>query len=113
MVRHQLPLPGAGIHAGPLSLASERLFDEVAEAQALGHAVKATLIGPLTFLWLGKAKASGFERLALLEQLLPVYSQVLDRLKAQGVQWVQIDEPILGLDLPARGATPSKTPTGS
>jgi len=83
------------------SLASERLFSEVAEAQALGHAVKATLIGPLTFLWLGKSKADDFDRLALLDQLLPVYSQVLDRLKAQGVQWVQIDEPILGLDLPA------------
>jgi 5-methyltetrahydropteroyltriglutamate--homocysteine methyltransferase len=83
------------------SLASDRLFNEVAEAQALGHAVKATLIGPLTFLWLGKSKSDDFERLSLLDQLLPVYSQLLDRLKAQGVQWVQIDEPILGLDLPA------------
>jgi len=83
------------------ALSCERLFDEVAEAQALGHAVKAALIGPLTFLWLGKSKDADFDRLALLEQLLPVYSQLLDRLKAQGVQWVQIDEPILGLDLPA------------
>ncbi|MQA38477.1 5-methyltetrahydropteroyltriglutamate--homocysteine S-methyltransferase [Rugamonas aquatica] len=84
------------------SLACERLFDEVAEAQALGHAVKAVLLGPLSFLWLGKAKADGdFDRLALLDKLLPVYGQVLDRLKTQGVQWVQIDEPILGLDLPA------------
>ncbi|MYM71677.1 5-methyltetrahydropteroyltriglutamate--homocysteine S-methyltransferase [Duganella sp. FT134W] len=83
------------------ALACERLFDEVAEAQALGHAVKAALIGPLTFLWLGKTKADGFDRLSLLDKLLPVYGQILDRLKAQGVQWVQIDEPILGLDLPA------------
>jgi 5-methyltetrahydropteroyltriglutamate--homocysteine methyltransferase len=88
------------------SLACERLFDEVAEAQALGHAVKAVLLGPLSFLWLGKAKtaadhAGGFDRLSLLDKLLPVYGQVLDRLKAQGVQWVQVDEPILGLDLPA------------
>jgi 5-methyltetrahydropteroyltriglutamate--homocysteine methyltransferase len=83
------------------TLACERLFDEVAEAKALGHAVKAALIGPLTFLWLGKAKADGFDRLSLLDKLLPVYGQILDRLKAQGVQWVQIDEPILGLDLPA------------
>ncbi|MYM97206.1 5-methyltetrahydropteroyltriglutamate--homocysteine S-methyltransferase, partial [Rugamonas sp. FT81W] len=83
------------------SLACERLFDEVAEAQALGHAVKAVLLGPLSFLWLGKAKDAGLDRLGLLDQLLPVYGQVLDRLKAQGVQWVQIDEPILGLDLPA------------
>ena len=84
------------------SLACERLFDEVAEAQALGHAVKAVLLGPLSFLWLGKARgAADFDRLSLLDKLLPVYGQVLDRLKAQGVQWVQVDEPILGLDLPA------------
>src|SRR5476649_6865 len=87
------------------SLACERLFDEVAEAQALGHPVKAVVLGPLTFLWLGKEKATtaveaGFTRLALLDRLLPVYGALLDRLKAQGVAWVQIDEPILGLDLP-------------
>ncbi|RQO79540.1 5-methyltetrahydropteroyltriglutamate--homocysteine S-methyltransferase [Acidovorax sp. FJL06] len=81
-------------------LASERLFDEVAEAQALGHKVKAVLLGPLSFLWLGKAKEAGFDRFSLLAQLLPVYEAVLARLKAQGVEWVQIDEPILGLDLP-------------
>ncbi|MGK5077411.1 5-methyltetrahydropteroyltriglutamate--homocysteine S-methyltransferase [Janthinobacterium sp. HLX7-2] len=82
------------------SLDSSRLFDEVAEAQALGHQVKAALIGPLTFLWLGKEKTPGFNRLSLLEQLLPVYGALLDRLKQQGVAWVQVDEPILGLDLP-------------
>lgn len=85
------------------SLACERLLAEVAEAQTLGHQVKAALIGPLTFLWLGKEKTpgeSGFHRLALLEQLLPVYGALLDRLKQQGVTWVQLDEPILGLDLP-------------
>ena len=91
------------------SLACERLFDEVAEAQALGHAVKAVLLGPLSFLWLGKEKGGAavqaadnkFNRLDLLDKLLPVYGAVLDRLKAQGVQWVEVDEPILGLDLPA------------
>ena len=91
------------------SLACEPLFDEVAEAQALGHAVKAVLLGPLSFLWLGKEKGGAaveaadnkFNRLDLLDKLLPVYGAVLDRLKAQGVQWVQVDEPILGLDLPA------------
>lgn len=81
-------------------LASERLFAEVAEAQALGHRVKAVLLGPLSFLWLGKSKTAGFDRFSLLESLLPVYEAVLARLKAQGVEWVQIDEPILGLDLP-------------
>ncbi|RLJ40165.1 5-methyltetrahydropteroyltriglutamate--homocysteine S-methyltransferase [Acidovorax sp. 106] len=81
-------------------LASERLFAEVAEAQALGHRVKAVLLGPLSFLWLGKSKTAGFDRFSLLAQLRPVYEAVLARLKTQGVEWVQIDEPILGLDLP-------------
>lgn len=92
------------------SLNSTRLFDEIAEAQALGHPAKATLIGPLTFLWLGKAKnrsgltddshAEEFDRLSLLDDLLPVYGQILGRLKEMNVEWAQIDEPILGLDLP-------------
>ncbi|MDM0013904.1 5-methyltetrahydropteroyltriglutamate--homocysteine S-methyltransferase [Variovorax sp. J22P168] len=81
-------------------LASVRLFEEVAQAQALGHSVKAVLLGPLSFLWLGKEKQQGFDRLALLDALLPVYEQVLARLKAMGVEWVQVDEPVLGLDLP-------------
>jgi 5-methyltetrahydropteroyltriglutamate--homocysteine methyltransferase len=81
-------------------VASERLFDEVAQARLAGHAVKAVLLGPLSFLWLGKEKQDGFDRLGLLDRLLPVYEEVLARLKAQGVEWVQIDEPALGLDLP-------------
>ncbi len=81
-------------------LSWEQLFEEVAEARALGHAVKPVLIGPLTYLWLGKGKEGGFDKLDLLERLLPVYGEVLGRLAAQGVEWVQIDEPILTLDLP-------------
>lgn len=85
-------------------LASRRLLDEVAQAQALGHRAKPVLLGPLTFLWLGKSKTEGFDRLDLLDGLLPVYVQLLTRLGAAGVQWVQIDEPILGLDLPVEWA---------
>ncbi len=77
------------------------LFDEVAEAQTAGFAPKPVLIGPLSFLYLGKEKVAGFDRLDLLDRLLPVYGQILARLKAMGVDWVQIDEPILALDLPA------------
>nr|BFE94600.1 hypothetical protein GCM10020185_51360 [Pseudomonas brassicacearum subsp. brassicacearum] len=76
------------------------MFDEVDEAHALGHQVKPVIIGPLTYLWLGKAKGEAFDKLDLLERLLPVYGEILNRLKAQGVEWVQIDEPILTLDLP-------------
>lgn len=82
------------------ALSWEQLFEEVEEAHALGHQVKPVLIGPLTYLWLGKAKGADFDKLELLERLLPVYGEILQRLAAQGVEWVQIDEPILVLDLP-------------
>ena len=81
-------------------LSWNELFEETAEAQALGHKVKPVIIGPLTYLWLGKAKGNEFSKLDLLENLLPVYAQILSRLAEQGVEWVQIDEPILSLDLP-------------
>ncbi|MCQ4324343.1 5-methyltetrahydropteroyltriglutamate--homocysteine S-methyltransferase [Stutzerimonas stutzeri] len=78
-----------------------QLFEEVEEAQALGYAIKPVLIGPLTSLWLGKLKGEvDFDKLELLERLLPVYGEILERLAAQGVEWVQLDEPILALDLP-------------
>ena len=76
------------------------LLDEVAEAQTAGFKAKPVLIGPLTFLYLGKSKQAGFERLDLLDRLLPVYAQLLGALRAAGVEWVQLDEPILSLDLP-------------
>lgn len=84
------------------ALSWEQLFEEVAEAHALGHNVKPVVIGPLTYLWLGKLKgdAQGFDKLELLERLLPLYGQIFQRLAEQGVEWVQIDEPILVFDLP-------------
>ncbi|MFR0692855.1 5-methyltetrahydropteroyltriglutamate--homocysteine S-methyltransferase [Enterobacterales bacterium AE_CKDN230030158-1A_HGKHYDSX7] len=84
----------------PFELSWEQLFEEVDEAIALGHAVKPVVIGPLTFLWLGKTKGTDFDKLDLVERLLPLYGQIFRRLAAQGVEWVQIDEPILALDLP-------------
>ncbi len=82
------------------ALSWEQLFEEVEEAKALGHAVKPVVIGPLTYLWLGKAKGADFDKLELLDRLLPLYDEIFNRLAAQGVEWVQIDEPILVLDLP-------------
>lgn len=82
------------------SLSWEQLFEEVDEALALGHTVKPVVIGPLTWLWLGKVKSQAFNKLDLLDKLLPIYGQIFQRLAAQGVEWVQIDEPILSLDLP-------------
>src|SRR5213079_3707327 len=49
-------------------------------------------------LLLGKARTARFDRLALLDALLPVYAEVLSRLAAAGATWVQLDEPCLVLD---------------
>ncbi|WP_130903366.1 5-methyltetrahydropteroyltriglutamate--homocysteine S-methyltransferase [Pseudomonas sp. Sample_23] len=78
----------------------EQLFEETEEARALGHNVKPVILGPLTYLWLGKTKGADFDKLDLLDRLLPLYGQIFARLAALGVEWVQIDEPILVLDLP-------------
>jgi 5-methyltetrahydropteroyltriglutamate--homocysteine methyltransferase len=80
-------------------VASRQLFNEVAEARTLGITPKAVLIGPLTYLYLGKESTPGFSRLDLLPQLLPVYRDILAQLASLGVEWVQIDEPLLALDL--------------
>lgn len=82
-------------------LSGTRLFDQVAEAQALGLRPKPVLVGPLTWLWLARPASERDDRLELLPGLLAAYRQILVRLAAQGVDWVQIDEPILALDLPA------------
>ncbi len=87
--------PGQGFQ-----LSCSKLLDEVAEAQALGYRVKPVLPGPLTYLWLGKSRQGDFDKLELLDALIPVYSEILLRLKELGAEWVQIDEPILSLDLP-------------
>ena len=82
------------------ALSDPRLFNEVKEAQALGHSVKVVLVGPLSYLWLSKCYGTEFDKLTLLERLLPVYAQLFSELMALGVTWIQVDEPILCLDLP-------------
>ncbi|UKE82419.1 5-methyltetrahydropteroyltriglutamate--homocysteine S-methyltransferase [Pectobacterium colocasium] len=77
-----------------------QLLDDVDEALALGHNVKPVLLGPVTYLWLGKVKGEPFDRLSLLQDILPVYQQVLAELAKRGIEWVQIDEPALALELP-------------
>ncbi len=84
------------------SLHSNRLLAEVAEAKAQGHNVKVVLVGPVSLLWLGKEKDANFDRLSLLPQLLEQYRLLLPRLADAGVSLVQLDEPILSLDLAER-----------
>ncbi|MDG2951016.1 5-methyltetrahydropteroyltriglutamate--homocysteine S-methyltransferase [Exercitatus varius] len=75
---------------------------QIREAKALGLKVKPTIVGPLTFLWLGKEKGSAFNRFDLLSKLVPVYVEILNALAAEGVDYIQIDEPALTVDLPAQ-----------
>ncbi len=79
-------------------LDTTRLLEQLAEAKSQGVKVKPVIIGPITYLAQGKAKDDLY-KLALLPRLLPVYAQLLDALAAQGVEWVQIDEPILVTEL--------------
>ncbi|MBO2642560.1 MULTISPECIES: 5-methyltetrahydropteroyltriglutamate--homocysteine S-methyltransferase [Shewanella] len=80
-------------------IAWEQLFEEVTEAQTLGHTAKPVLLGPVTFLYLSKTVGSEFDRLTLLPALLECYQAILARFAAQGVEWVQLDEPALALEL--------------
>ncbi|MDD9893459.1 MAG: 5-methyltetrahydropteroyltriglutamate--homocysteine S-methyltransferase [Gammaproteobacteria bacterium] len=82
------------------SLNANRLLSQLAEAKAGGFNAKPVLIGPVTFLWLGKSKDDS-DRLALLPELLAVYEQLLVELKRAGAEWIQIDEPVLGFELDA------------
>jgi len=79
---------------------SEKIFDEYAAAkQTLGEKAKPVLAGPVSYLLLGKEKEQGFERIDLIKDLVPVYVEIINRLKQQGATWIQLDEPYLTLDL--------------
>ncbi|NOJ22133.1 5-methyltetrahydropteroyltriglutamate--homocysteine S-methyltransferase [Vibrio coralliilyticus] len=76
-----------------------QLFEEVSEATKAGYNVKPVLLGPISYLYLGKEVDEGFDRLTLLPRLLTAYQNILSKLSKQGVEWVQIDEPVLSLEL--------------
>ena len=80
------------------TLNATKVFDEFKEAKDLGIVTCPVLIGPVTYLLLGKGP-TGFDPLSLLNSLLPVYEDILKRLSALGAEWIQIDEPVFSLDL--------------
>jgi len=80
------------------SLDASVLLAQLEQARATGVRAKPVIIGPLTYLWLGKALDDS-DKLALLPRLLPVYAALFERLAAEGVEWVQIDEPVLVTEL--------------
>ncbi|NQZ53726.1 MAG: 5-methyltetrahydropteroyltriglutamate--homocysteine S-methyltransferase [Piscirickettsiaceae bacterium] len=80
------------------SLHSENLIAQVREAKALQQNIKPVILGPVSYLWLGKSKDET-DKLSLLDKLVATYEQLLIKLAEEGVEWVQIDEPILVTEL--------------
>jgi len=78
---------------------SDKVILEFEDAKQKGILTKPVLVGPVTFLILGKEKEAGFKRIDLLKNLLPVYIEILQELAQRGAEWVQLDEPCLVLDL--------------
>jgi 5-methyltetrahydropteroyltriglutamate--homocysteine methyltransferase len=83
----------------PFKLFSTKIEDEFDEAKRLGILTKPVIIGPVSYLLLGKEKEAGFHRISLINNLLPVYIQLLQNLTARNVEWIQFDEPFLVMDL--------------
>ncbi len=80
------------------SLSSDRLVREVSEGVAAGFLTRPVVVGPVTLLALAKASddaPDGFDPLSRLDDVLPVYVELLARLQAAGAEWVQLDEPAL------------------
>ncbi len=81
-------------------LFSEKIFSEFTLAQQqLGKKAKPVLLGPVSYLLLGKEKEVDFDRIDLIKKLVPLYVEIINRLKQQGAAWIQLDEPCLSLDL--------------
>jgi 5-methyltetrahydropteroyltriglutamate--homocysteine methyltransferase len=78
---------------------SDKVILEFEDARQKGLLTKPVLVGPVTYLLLGKEKEEGFSRIGLIDNLLPVYIEILKELAARGAEWVQLDEPCLVLDL--------------
>lgn len=81
------------------ALFSEKIINEFKEAKALGIVTKPVLIGPVSYLLLGKEKEEGFERIDLIDALLPVYFEILEKLQSENAEYIQLDEPFLALNL--------------
>lgn len=78
---------------------SDKILNEFNEAKSSGVNPKPVIPGPVSFLLLGKEKGEQFDRLDLIEALLPVYYEILSKLEEAGAEWIQFDEPYLAMDI--------------
>lgn len=81
------------------TLCSNKAVNEFIEAKQDGFNAKPVLLGPISYLLLGKEKEEGFHRLELIKNLLPVYLEVLKKLDDSNAHYIQFDEPCLALNL--------------
>ncbi|WP_185876749.1 5-methyltetrahydropteroyltriglutamate--homocysteine S-methyltransferase [Blattabacterium cuenoti] len=84
------------------SIFSNKIFDELEESERILKSIKKikpVLIGPISYLFLGKEKDNSFHRMDLIEDLVTVYIKIINKLIDKGINWIQLDEPILVLDM--------------
>jgi 5-methyltetrahydropteroyltriglutamate--homocysteine methyltransferase len=81
------------------TLNARQLLLQIEQARQLGVRIKPVILGPVTYLWLGKAKDAS-DKLNLLDRILPAYAELFSLLENTGLEWLQLDEPVLVLELP-------------
>ncbi|WP_185877822.1 5-methyltetrahydropteroyltriglutamate--homocysteine S-methyltransferase [Blattabacterium cuenoti] len=84
---------------------SKKIFDEIEELKLILNSsdkIKPVLIGPVSYLYLGKENDTSFNKMDLIENILTVYIEIIDTLSSKNIKWIQLDEPILSLDLSDR-----------
>ncbi|WP_185851497.1 5-methyltetrahydropteroyltriglutamate--homocysteine S-methyltransferase [Blattabacterium cuenoti] len=80
------------------SISSNKIFEEFEEAKFILKSIpKPVLIGPISYLFLGKGK-DNFDKMDLIENIVPIYIQIINQLKEKGANWIQLDEPVLVFD---------------
>lgn len=79
-------------------LHASNLIAQIEHAKCQHKNIKPVILGPVSYLWLGKTKDNS-DKLHLLDDLLAIYEQLLIEIADHGVEWVQIDEPILVTEL--------------
>jgi 5-methyltetrahydropteroyltriglutamate--homocysteine methyltransferase len=80
-------------------LLSTKVIDDYLEAKVLGIETRPVLLGPVSFVLLGKPTDASVSRGQVLHAILPLYVELLTRLSSAGAEWVQVDEPCFCLDL--------------
>lgn len=98
-------------HSTQFKLNGQKPVDDYLEAKSVGVETRPVLLGPVSYLFLGKADKDSLdlELISLLPKLIPVYAEILEKLAAAGAKSVQLDEPVLVLDLPKEFKAAFKT----